>query len=129
MKKWKKVVLICAGAFIIAVVAFGIFLTDGLSEGMEVSVDGVDLASIPDGSYIGSYDFKRWSNSVTVHVSGNRITGIEMNEDVFGAGVTDAFNEIVSRVLTEQNTKVDAVSGATVTSKAYLKAIENALNR
>jgi len=127
MKKWKKIVLICAGVFIIAIAGFGIYVTDGLSEGLRVSIDGVDLSNIPDGSYIGSYEFKRWSNSVIVHVSDNVITGIEMNEDVFGATVTDAFGEVVNRVIVAQDTIVDAVSGATVTSKAYLKAIEDAL--
>jgi uncharacterized protein with FMN-binding domain len=32
-------------------------------------------------------------------------------------------------VLEAQNTAVDSVAGATVTSKAYLKAIENALRK
>ena len=127
MKKWKKIVLICTGTLIIAIIGFGLLVTDGLSEGMRVSIEGVDLSNIPDGSYIGSYEFKRWSNSVIVHVSDNRITGIEMHEDVFGATVTDAFGDIVDRVILAQDTTVDAVSGATVTSKAYLKAIEDAL--
>ena len=127
MKKSKKIILMCVGVFIIALIVLGIIVTDGLSEGMRVSIEGVDLSSIPDGSYIGSYEFKRWSNSVIVHVSDNRIIGIEMYEDVFGATVTDAFGEIVDRVISAQDTTVDAVSGATVTSKAYLKAIEDAL--
>jgi len=33
-----------------------------------------------------------------------------------------------NKVIEAQNTIVDAVSGATVTTKAYLKAIESALN-
>jgi len=127
MKKSKKITLMCVGVFIIALIVLGIIVTDGLSEGMRVSIEGVDLSNIPDGSYIGSYEFKRWSNSVIVHVSDNRIIGIEMYEDVFGATVPDAFGEIVDRVILAQDTTVDAVSGATVTSKAYLKAIEDAL--
>lgn len=35
--------------------------------------------------------------------------------------------ELIGRVLEEQSTKIDAVSGSTVTCKAYLKSIENAL--
>jgi len=127
MKKSKKIILMCVGVFVIALIVLGIIVTDGLSEGMRVSIEGVDLSNIPDGSYIGSYEFKRWSNSVIVHVSDNRIIGIEMYEDVFGATVTDAFGDIVDRVILAQDTTVDAVSGATVTSKAYLKAIEDAL--
>ena len=126
-KRWKKVVLICVGVFIITIITFGIAITDGLSEGMKVTLTGIDLSNIPDGSYSGSYEYKRWSNSVIVHVSDNRITGIEVDKDVSGAAVTDAFNEIVNRVIAAQDTTVDAVSGATVTSKAYLKAIEDAL--
>ena len=128
MKKSKKTILLCISVFIIAIIVLVIVVTDGLTEGMMVSVEGVDLSSIPDGSYIGSYEFKRWSNSVIVHVSDNRITVIEVIENVFGAAVTDAFGEIVNRVIDAQDTTVDAVSGATVTSRAYLKAIEDALS-
>lgn len=37
-------------------------------------------------------------------------------------------DELFSDVIKSQNTTVDTISGATVTSKAYLKSIENALN-
>ena len=37
------------------------------------------------------------------------------------------YEEIIGRVIAAQNTTVDAVSGATVSSKALLKAIDNAL--
>ena len=57
----------------------------------------------------------------------NEIISIAIIEDVPGAEITDCSNVILSRVLDAQNTQVDAVAGATVTSKAYLKAIENAL--
>ncbi|WP_423055650.1 FMN-binding protein [Acetobacterium carbinolicum] len=36
---------------------------------------------------------------------------------------------IINQVIKIQNTTVDTVSGATVTSKAYLKSIENALTQ
>ena len=36
---------------------------------------------------------------------------------------------LLPKVISKQNTTVDAVSGATVTSKAYLKSIENALTK
>ena len=40
----------------------------------------------------------------------------------------DVRNELFKRVMEKQNTTVDAVSGGTVSCKAYLKSIENALN-
>jgi uncharacterized protein with FMN-binding domain len=124
----KRKALIIAG-IVIAMLAGMLFaVTNGLSEGAAVTIDGVDLSNIADGNYTGTYDFKRWSNTVVVHIKDNRITSIEIEKDVMAAGITNASGEIIRGVIDTQNTTVDAVSGATVTSKAYLKAIEDALN-
>ena len=79
------------------------------------------------GSYTGVYGFKRWANAVVVHVKDHAITEIDIQKDMAGAGITNAAGDIIRRVIEAQDTKIDTVSGATVTSKAYLKAIENAL--
>jgi len=127
MRKSKRLFLgILAFVVIILVVMF-VGITDGLNEGKEVALDGIDLATVPDGSYTGTYDFKRWSNTLTVHVEDHKIAAIEVNEDVSAAAMTDCADEVIMRVIEAQSTDIDAVSGATVTSKAYLKAIENAL--
>ncbi|MBV1758052.1 MAG: FMN-binding protein [Dethiosulfatibacter sp.] len=57
---------------------------------------------------------------------GGRISKIDVLDNVrfVQEGVSDTLFE---KVISTQDTKVDTVSGATVTSKAYLKAIENAL--
>ncbi len=41
--------------------------------------------------------------------------------------VTEVSLKLFEEVKTEQSLQVDTVSGATVSTKAYLKAIENAL--
>jgi uncharacterized protein with FMN-binding domain len=122
----KKPLIIAA---ILAVVLAGLFfaLTSGLSEGASVAIGGIDLSSVPDGSYTGVYEFKRWSNTVVVYVKDHRITAIDIEKDVPAAWVTNCSGETIRRVMEAQNTTVDAVSGATVTSKAYLKAIEDAI--
>ena len=127
MKKKKKWPIAIG---VIGIILLGGFftVTDGLSEGEKITLYGVDLSNVPDGSYTGTYDFKRWSNTVTVHIKDNRIISIDMDNDVAAARITDCANEMFRRVIEAQDTKVDAVSGATVTSKAYLKAIEDALN-
>jgi len=128
MRKSKRLFLgILAFVVIILVVMF-VGITDGLNEGKEVALDGIDLSTVPDGSYTGTYDFKRWSNTLTVHVEDHKIAAIEVNEDVSAAAMTDCADEVIMRVIEAQSTDIDAVSGATVTSKAYLKAIENALD-
>jgi len=117
------------GAIVLAILAVFFFnVTNGLSEGAKVPLSGIDLSAVPDGGYTGVYEFRRWSNTVVVHVQNHRITAINIVKDVPGARITNCSGEIFRRVIEAQNTTVDAVSGATVTSKAYLKAIENALN-
>jgi len=124
----KKVFLIIGGVVFIPLLGLFLFVTNGLTEGKNVVLNGIDLSGIPDGMYIGMYDFKRWSNTVHAHVKDNEIVSIEIVKDVPGAEVTDCSGEVLRRVLEAQDTRVDAVTGATVTSKAYLKAIEDALN-
>ena len=123
----KKKLLIVFG--IVGIILLGGFLavTNGLSEGARVTLDGIDLSNKPDGSYTGTYEFKRWTNTVVVRVKGHSIVAIDFENNVTAAGITNCADEIFRRVMEAQDTKVDAVSGATVTSKAYLKAIENAL--
>jgi len=120
----KKKLQIAGGVLLVFLIGMFLVLTDGLTEGKNVTLNGINLTNIPDGSYTGAYAFKRWTNTVVVHVTGNKITTIDIDKELAGADS----NEIFRRVIEAQDTKVDAVSGATVTSKAYLKAIENALN-
>ena len=125
----KKKLFIAGGIVLVILVGMFLMVTNGLSEGVKVTLTGIDLSNIPDGSYTGMYDFKRWSNTLTVHVKDSQITAIEIIDDVPGASITDCSGEIFRRVIAAQNTQVDAVSGATITSKAYLKAIEDALGK
>jgi uncharacterized protein with FMN-binding domain len=123
----RKKLLIGGGALLVMIVIMLVTVTDGLAEGARVQLNGIDLADVADGDYTGVYDFKRWSNTVVVHVEGHEITSIELAQDVPAAAITDCADEVFARVIAAQDTAVDAVSGATVTSKAYLKAIEDAV--
>ena len=127
-KMKKKLFIIIAGVAILLIIG-AIIITSGLKDGKTVVLDGIDLSQIPNGSYSGTYKHGRWTNTVTVHVENGRITAIDIVKDVAGAGITNCSDEILHRVLEAQSTQVDAVSGATVTSKAYLKAIEDALQK
>jgi len=119
----KKKALIIVGVAIVLLGAMFLFVVDGLTEGANVTVNGIDLSDIPDGRYVGEYDFKRWSNTVIVHVEDKRIIAIEAEDELAGIDSSELFRHVIKA----QNTTVDAMTGATVTSKAYLKAIENAL--
>lgn len=127
MKKLFKVVL---SLFVLIVLAFAggmFYLVNGIEAGKKVDINGIDMSAVKDGVYTGIYDSGRWSNKVVVTVKDRKITDIKIADDVAFPN-PDVSRALFSRVLNAQDTKVDTVSQATVTSKAYLKAIENALN-
>jgi uncharacterized protein with FMN-binding domain len=121
-------ILISIILIFILVFAGGIFyLTRGLYEGTNIKVNGINISNLNDGVYNGKYNDGRWSNQLNVTVKNHKITEIKIENDVtfVKPSVSD---ELFNKVIKAQNTTVDAVSEATVTSKAYLKSIENALN-
>lgn len=108
--------------------ASGIFyLSRGLSEVRNIEVDGINILDINDGIYSGKYNAGRWSNQLNITVRDHKITKINIEDDVTFAK-SSVSDELFNKVIEAQNTKVDVISQATVTSKAYLKSIENALN-
>ncbi len=128
MKKALKIILILFAA-ILVVGAGGLFyISRGLDAGSKVEISAVDPSSLSDGTYEGSYSAGRWSNEVAVTIKEGKITDIKVVKDV-GFVQEGLSGKIFDRVIKSQNTTVDAVSGATVTSKAYLKSIENALKK
>jgi uncharacterized protein with FMN-binding domain len=127
LKSILKIIIPITFIFIL-VCASGIFyLSRGLNEGSEIKVNGIRISDLNDGIYNGKYNAGRWSNQLSVTVKDHKVTEINIVDDVtfVKPGVSD---ELFSKVIEAQNTKVDAISQATVTSKAYLKSIENALN-
>jgi uncharacterized protein with FMN-binding domain len=97
----------------------------GLDDVLKVKIDDVDMTKISDGTYIGSYDNYRWTNSVEVTVTAHRITGIESVTNQ--SGRDDLVLSLTDRIIEQQTPNVDAVSGATASSNGFLKAVEIAL--
>ena len=123
----KKIISIAVG--VVVVLSIGFFaLWRNVPYVRDVDLHGINLTYIADGSYTGTFERGRFSNTLTVQVEDNRIVGIDMADDVFGARMTDISEEVFDRVIEAQNTDIDTVTGATITTNAYLKAIENALS-
>ncbi len=101
-------------------------LTWGLSEGAGVQINEVDLDTLEDGIYRGQYEGGRWSNEIAVTIQGQKIVDTEIVKDLryTREGVSE---QVFEAVIRKQSVTVDTVTDATVSSKAYLKAIENAL--
>jgi uncharacterized protein with FMN-binding domain len=108
--------------------------TIGMDTVRNLQIANVDLSRIADGIYEGRYQHSRWDYSVRVTVKDHRITAVTMLDenrtlmgrftDVITGKYTD---ELAAKVASQGTLKVDAVSGPTVSQKALLKAIENAL--
>ena len=121
-------IIIAILCILLLVFASGMFyLSRGLNEVRNIEVNGIDVSDLNDGIYSGKYNAGRWSNQLNVTVRDHKITKINIEDDVTFAK-SDVSNELFNKVIEAQNTKVDAISQATVTSKAYLMSIENALN-
>lgn len=113
---------------IIVVAASMFYFSRGLDEVLNISINPVDLTDVEDGIYKGRYEYGRWTNELNVTVNNQKITRIDIEKDV-KIVQPELSSQLFERVIEKQNTTVDAVSGGTVTCKAYLKSIENALNK
>ena len=125
----KLKIIITAVVVIIGIILFVLFyLTRGLQEGENIDVNDVDLSYLEDdGFYTGKFDFGRWSNEAKVTIENKKIVDIEFTDDIT-LSQNEVKEEIIKKIIDEQKTKVDVVSSATVTSKAYMKSVENALD-
>lgn len=126
MKLFLKIFLAVVIVIVLAVGGFGFYITRGLDTGAKLDIGSVDLNKVEDGVYKGDYNSGRFSNEVSVTVKDHKITNIEIVKDV-AISKPEVTKELFDNVIENQDVDVDTVSGATVTSKAYLEAIKNAL--
>jgi uncharacterized protein with FMN-binding domain len=89
-------------------------------------IEDQDLASVHDGTYLGDYTYGGFTYQVSVTIQNYRIKGIDIlkNRSTRYAKMAEG---VVDKVLAKGNVNVEVVSGATTTSKALLKAIEQAI--
>ncbi len=94
----------------------------------EIQINDIDISSISDGIYEGNFTYSNFTYTVQTTVKNHQIESINIlsNRDTKHAKKAEG---VITLVLEKQTPNVDAVTGATTTSKAILKAIENSLNR
>ena len=127
MKLIFKILLSVILIFILVSVSGIFYLARGLNEGKDIRINGIDISNLNDGIYNGKYKAGRWTNELNITVKDHKIIKIDIKDDVTFSN-PDVSYELFSKVIGKQNTTVDVISEATVTSKAYLKSIEDALN-
>ena len=129
MNRRKKAFLIAISMFlIIGLFAGGLYLKsigDYKAKVNALTFDEIDLTKVVDGVYEGQCDTGVVQARVQVTVRDHRMESIELLEHENGRG-TPA-EAILSQMVQKQTTAVDAVSGATCSSKVIRKAVENAI--
>jgi uncharacterized protein with FMN-binding domain len=96
-----------------------------------VSLGGRDSPVVPEGNvkvYEGTAQGYRGPIMVQVRVNDGSITEIiivDSEEDRFVGGA--AIEELIDMVIQYNTTDIDAVTGATESSRGFLKAVENAI--
>jgi len=99
-------------------------------EARSLPLDAGNFEKLNDGTYHGVYPggmYKWRANECVVTVANGKVTAIELAGSIDpGADNTD-YEMLYDRVIQAQSLQVDTISGATLTSKAYLQAVENAL--
>ena len=85
----------------------------------------IDLSSVPDGVYVGECDVDFIYAKVQVSIVSGVMSNIDIIEHRNEKGATA--EKIVTDIVEEQKIDVDAISGATNSSKVLKKAVENAL--
>ncbi len=94
----------------------------------EEEVPEIDLADLPDGTFVGSAPGLNDEVVAEVVIEGGSIVSVEILDhedtpDYF----EKAKNELVDEIKKEQSVKVDTVSGATASSRGIINAVINAL--
>ncbi len=129
MKRKSKIILFIILALVgITIVGF-VFVMKSIESNLEelkaLNIQNIDISSVPDGNYKGSYSVFPVSAEVEVTVSNHEIVNIELIKHDHGKG--EAAEAIPEKVVEKQSLKVDVITSATYSSKVILKAIENAL--
>ena len=124
----KAVLIVILALLVIGLFAGGLylkFISDYKAKVAALTFDEIDLTKVEDGVYEGQCDTGVVRVRVQVTIRNHQLESIELLEHENGRG-TPA-EAILDQMVQNQTTAVDAVSGATCSSKVIRKAVEDAL--
>ncbi len=113
------------------ITSIGLLLSGTLLLGCTQIIGGpVDQAKLVDGFYEGSYRAGPNKASVRVEIKDSRILNFEIVK-LWSWGWKDEKLRllILERIIATQSTRVDAVSGATNSSRVIMNAVQKAIER
>lgn len=125
MKTFKKVLIILLVIVVIGFLGFKLAANKLISDAKALTIEEIDLSNVKDGEYLGNYEIFPVKVSVKTTVINGKITQIELLEHFNGKGAPA--EKITDYIIEKQSLQIDAVSGATVSSIAIKKAVEDSL--
>ncbi len=123
MKRGSRVVLIVLGVIVVLIVVGLIAALNGMSYVRHMTVTPFDLSVAPDGTHHGEFARGRFHFAVDVSVADHKITGVTETDK----SASDVTRRVAQQIVAQQSLPVDAVSGASLTTKAFSQAVSNAL--
>lgn len=94
----------------------------------EMPIQAIDFSRIDDGTYEGDFAYGDFTYAVSAVVQNHTLIDARTIHNRTTRHATMA-EEVLQRVIQNQSMEVDVITGATTTSKALLKALEEALNK
>ena len=112
-----------------AVFGIGAFAgTRGMKEIKDMKINNPDTSKLADGVYQGEFHHARWNYVVEVKIQDGKIAGISNLSG--GVAMKSAQSDfLIQAVIGKQKVNLDTFSGATIDSKSFLKAVENAISQ
>lgn len=127
MKKAGKILLCIVIVVVVLGCGIGVFMRSWISQTYKRldEVATVDLADVADGIYEGVEETELVKVTVKVEVKDHAIQDIQLIRHVNGKG--EPAEAMIPEMIGQNTSEVDAVSGATLSSKTIRAAVRNAL--
>lgn len=110
---------------VIISVASGVFGSINLNRLRNMKIQNPDIKNYADGIYKGEFIGGGGTFSADVEINNHKIKNIQINATRDSKYVRFA-EPVIQRIIKAQDVNVDAITGATTTSKCIMKSVENA---
>ena len=120
-------VVVLALVGVAGLAAYGHYYSNKYASVLNMTIEDQPLQLAMNGPHLGVFTYGDFVYEVEVTIMYHEITDIKIISNRSSRHARQA-EAVVERVLAKGNVNVDAVSGATVTSKALLKAMELAIS-